>query len=304
MAPSAKLTLGPLLCNWSPERRRDFYFEMADEAPFDSVHLGEMVCAKRQPAFERHLPAVTDRLRAAGKEIVLSTLALVTSWQERKDTETLIASGEFPIEANDLAVVALLKGRRFMVGPMVNVYNEGSLGVLAGLGAERICLPAELSAARIACLAGLGKAAVEVQAFGRLPLAISARCYHARAYGLQKDGCRLVCARDPDGMTVRTLDGTGFLAVNGMQVLSHRYHLILHELADLAAAGVASFRLWPQDCDMAAVGRVFRDTLDGRRDAEQSVEDLAALLPTVEFANGFLHGREGAALVEKPVFGD
>ncbi|MGE0109951.1 MAG: U32 family peptidase, partial [Bdellovibrionales bacterium] len=28
-----KLTLGPLVYNWQPETRRDFYFRIADEAP-------------------------------------------------------------------------------------------------------------------------------------------------------------------------------------------------------------------------------------------------------------------------------
>ena len=45
------LTLGPLLFNWKLERRRDFYFRVADEAPVDCVYLGEVVApaaAKRR----------------------------------------------------------------------------------------------------------------------------------------------------------------------------------------------------------------------------------------------------------------
>mgnify|MGYP000529376250 CR=1 FL=1 len=47
-------------------------------------------------------------------------------------------------------------------------------------------------------------------AYGRLPLALSGRCYHARAQGLHKDSCQLVCDRDPDGLAVRTLEGQDF----------------------------------------------------------------------------------------------
>ena len=47
----AQLTLGPLLYHWSPERRRDFYFKIADEAPVDCVYLGEVICSKREPFF-------------------------------------------------------------------------------------------------------------------------------------------------------------------------------------------------------------------------------------------------------------
>ena len=57
------LTLGPILFNWKPERRRDFYFRIADEAPIDCVYLGEVVCSKREPFFVDDLPA--DRRAAA-----------------------------------------------------------------------------------------------------------------------------------------------------------------------------------------------------------------------------------------------
>ena len=59
------LTLGPLLFNWKPERRRDFYFRVADEAPVDCVYLGEVVCSKREPFFVDDLPAIAERLAAA-----------------------------------------------------------------------------------------------------------------------------------------------------------------------------------------------------------------------------------------------
>ena len=55
------LTLGPLLYNWKPEVRRDFYFRIADEAPVDCVYLGEVVCAKREPFFADDLPAIAAR---------------------------------------------------------------------------------------------------------------------------------------------------------------------------------------------------------------------------------------------------
>ena len=40
----SELTLGPVLFNWNPERWRDFYFRIADEAPVASVYLGEVIC--------------------------------------------------------------------------------------------------------------------------------------------------------------------------------------------------------------------------------------------------------------------
>ena len=69
---ASRLTLGPLFFHWSAEKRRDFYFRIADEAPIDCVYLGEVVCAKRESFFEDFLPVVADRLQAAGKEVVMS----------------------------------------------------------------------------------------------------------------------------------------------------------------------------------------------------------------------------------------
>lgn len=296
---AAKLTMGPVLFNWRPEEWRDFHFRLADEAPVDTVHLGEVVCSKRQPFFEPHLPAVMDRLAAAGKEVVLSSLALVMSERERAAMRDLAqASQDVLVEANDLALAANLAGRPHMIGPFVNVYNEGTLAYLARMGATRVCLPAELPAATIAILAGQGLTEIEVQAFGRLPLAISARCYHARSRNLHKDGCLYVCGEDPDGMPVDTMDGKPFLTVNGTQTMSCHYLDLLAELDALRRAGVARFRLWPQHCDMVAVAGLFRSVLDGALDVAAAQERLADLVPQAEFANGYIHGREGHLFVE------
>ncbi len=294
----ARLTVGPLLFHWRPEVWRDFYFRLADEAPVDTVHLGEVVCSKRQPFIAPHLPEVVERLTAAGKEVVLSSLALVMSDRERDAMRTLAADADgMLIEANDLAIAADLAGRPHMIGPFVNVYNEGSLAFLAGKGARRICLPAELPLATLAVLAEQRTAEIEVQAFGRLPLALSARCYHARSRNLHKDGCQYVCAQDPDGMAVDTMDGRPFLTVNGTQTMSCRYANLLGELKALSQAGIHRFRLWPQTCDMVAVARLFRAVLDGVLSVDEASEQLAALIPSVEFANGYVHGREGHAFV-------
>src|SRR5690606_2138301 len=64
------LTLGPLHYNWPAEYRRDFYARIADEAPVDTVCLGEVVCTKRAPFTDPDLPAIAERLVAGGKEVV------------------------------------------------------------------------------------------------------------------------------------------------------------------------------------------------------------------------------------------
>lgn len=293
-----KLTLGPVLFNWKPEHLRDFYFRIADEADVDSVCVGEVVCSKRSPFFAPHIPEVVSRLAAAGKEVVLSSLALIMNERELREARELAGTEDFLVEANDISVASMLAPKKFAVGPLVNVYNEGTLAYLESIGASRVCLPAELPEGVIATLAKTATAELEVQAFGRLPLAISARCYHARSRNLAKDGCQYVCAEDADGMDVDTLDDEPFLAVNGTQTMSYHYLNLLNDLSSLRAAGIGRFRLWPQAVDMVAVAALFRRAIAGTVSPAEAAAELERLCPRAEFANGYIHGREGHRYVE------
>ena len=144
MTRPMKLTLGPILFNWEPDIWRDFYFRIADEAAVDAVAVGEVICSKRMPFFDEHFPAVLERLTAAGKEVLVSSLALVTLERERRRTEELARADEWLVEANDISCIAHLAGRPHVIGPFVNVYNEGTAQWFAAQGARRICLPPEL----------------------------------------------------------------------------------------------------------------------------------------------------------------
>jgi len=293
---TATLSLGPVLFNWDAGEKRDFYFRIADEAPLDTVYVGEVVCSKRAPFFDPHLPEVVDRLRRGGKRVVHSTLALFLTEREMDAVRALAEDPDLLIEANDIGAMALLAGRPHVVGPFVNVYNEGTLDYLAGQGARLVSLPWELSSQALTALAASAATTLEVQVFGRVPLAISARCYHARAHGLHKDGCQYVCAEDRDGLAVETLDGESFLAVNGTQTLSHTVSNLIGEIAALQAMGIGAFRLWPHGIDMVAVAGIFRDVLDAKRGADEGRRQLAALAGFAPFSNGFYYGREGVTL--------
>ncbi|MDE2227857.1 MAG: U32 family peptidase [Alphaproteobacteria bacterium] len=298
MAVKARLTLGPVLFNWEPERWRDFYFRIADEADVDAVYVGEVVCSKRQPFLAPHHATVVDRLRGAGKTVIHSSLALVTNERDAGAMREMCAGGDLVVELNDIGLLGAVAGTPHVLGPLINIYNESTLAYLAGKGAVRACLPPELSLASIARLATSRKIDIEVFAFGRMPLAISARCFHARAHHLHKDGCEFVCGNDPDGLVVTTLEGKPFLAVNGMQVLSYTCCNLLGELPALRKAGVNWFRLSPMSADMVAVARVFRGVLDERAAAAEAIPRLAELLPGVPSSNGFVQSREGRAFVQ------
>ncbi|WP_142847866.1 U32 family peptidase [Telmatospirillum sp. J64-1] len=295
------ITLGPLLFNWSADQWSDFYARIADEAPVDRVCLGEVVCSKRMPFYVDRIPDTIERLHRGGKEVILSSLALVTLKRERQMCADLAASGELEIEVNDLTMLAHLpKGRPFSISPLINVYNEGTLVHLAKRGATRLCLPPELPMPSIETLARAAASSgvvPEVWAFGRVPLAISGRCYHARVHGLAKDNCQFVCGKDPDGLKVETLDGEEFLTINGVQTLSFTHCNLLGDLGRLRAAGITSFRISPHSGDMVGVADLFRRVLDGDLEDSEATARLAAMMPEVIFANGFLAGACGADFV-------
>ncbi len=298
---TTSLALGPTLFHWDAERWRDFYFRIADEADIETVYLGEVVCGKRRPFVLPHIAAVHERLKKTGKDVVLSTLALIMTAEEMDEIKQTTVDADLTFEANDISTASLLAGRRHVIGPFVNAYNGGTINYLAKRGAYRISLPAELSLDTLEAL-GQTKAvkdvSLEVQVFGRLPLAISARCYHARAHDLHKDGCQFVCGNDPDGLTIETLDDEPFLAINGTQTLSDTYCSLLAELPALKAAGIDSFRLWPHSCDMVQVAALFRSALDDAMAVEEAEARLDEIIGDVPLANGYLHGQEGRLWVE------
>ncbi len=296
-----KLVLGPLLFNWPADTYRDFYARIADEAPVDRVFLGEVVCSKREPFHKEVLAEAAERLEAAGKEVVLSTLALVTLKRERAAVHDTVRDAPGLVEANDVSAVDALAGKPHVVGPLINTYGEATLRFFARNGAETVCLPPELPLSSVTVLADAGRdagCAVEVFAFGRLPLAVSARCYHARVEGLAKDSCQFVCEKDLDGRDVDTLDGQKFLAINGIQTMSQSWANLAGDIPALLKAGVTSFRLSPQTCDMVAVARTFRAVLDGDETPAEAMEMLSGIAPRAIFSNGFLHGEAGARYVQ------
>lgn len=293
---SAELSMGPVLFNWKPEFWRDFYFEVADESPVTDVYIGEAVCSKRQPFTEPFLPDVIERLEKAKKKVILSGLGLIMNRRESNAAKDLCAQDDYRVEANDISAHSLLMKKPHVIGPAINVYNEDTLEKLAKENAVRFCLPQELPAEAIKILAQRAKklkVETEIQVFGRVPLAISARCYHSRAHHLPKDNCQFVCDKDPDGRTLKTLDGKDFLTINGVQTMSCTYLDLLQETKPLLKMGVNFFRLSPHTQNMTAVAKIFHDVLKGKKEAKDGQKALKKLLPGVSFSNGFYHGVPG-----------
>lgn len=297
-----KLALGPILYFWDRDTVLDFYTRAAD-ASVDIVYLGETVCSKRRVLRLEDWLGIAERLEAAGKEVVLSTLALIEAESELGAMRRLCENGRYDVEANDMGAVNLLAGgAHFIAGPHLNIYNAGTLGLLAQAGARRWVLPVELGREQLAALQATRPAGMETEvfAFGRLPLAFAARCFTARAHNLPKDDCGFRCADYADGMLLSTQEEKPFLTLNGVQTQSAETGNLVAELPEMQRLGVDVARISPQSRGTFEIVDTFRAVLGGALDPAQARARLSAHAPHGA-CNGYWYGRPGMDWVDVPV---
>src|SRR5690606_28468887 len=139
LALTMKLSLGPLQYFWPRERVLAFYRE-AVHWPLDVIYLGETVCSKRRELRTRDWIALAEELAGSGKQIVLSSLALLEAESELGALQRQVDNGRFLIEANDMSAVQLCRerGLPFVGGPTLNVYNHRALRLLQEDGLCRL----------------------------------------------------------------------------------------------------------------------------------------------------------------------
>ena len=300
MSAPLKLTLGPLLYFWPRDNVLSFYKEVASW-PVDTVYLGETVCSRRRELRLRDWLTIGEALQAAGKEVVLSTYELIETDADLRLLKSLVNQNLFRVEANDMSAVSQLAHRvPFVAGPFLNIYNSDTLAFFAEQGATRWVANVELSRTGIAAITAETPTTMETEvfAYGRLPLAVSARCFTARYHNLTKDHCEFRCLDYPDGLLVETQDDQSFLVMNGVQTQSAGVHNLLPNLDDLRAVGATHLRLSPQSKQMAEVVSLFAQTLAGTFNPILANQELTTLMPDAP-CNGYWMGKPGITYTEK-----
>jgi collagenase-like PrtC family protease len=239
--PNMKYSLGPLLYFWPKTDVEDFY-QQAKETDTDIIYLGETICSKRREMKPAHWFDIAKDISSTGKQVVLSTMALLEAPSEVNIMKKYIDNGDFVIEANDVSAIQLAYEKKvpFVVGAAVNCYNAQTLNLFLKKGMTRWCMPVELSRewlqnVVIECekLGIRDKFETEVFSYGYLPLAYSARCFTARAEDKAKDDCETCCIKYPTGITVNSQENQKVFTLNGIQTQSGYCYNLVNDLKSM-----------------------------------------------------------------------
>jgi collagenase-like PrtC family protease len=293
--PRIALTVGPLQYYWPRATLLHFYADIAESAA-DTVVLGEVVCSRRHEMKTADWIALARDLKLQGKEVVLATQALIESDADLRTLRRIAEQGEFLVEASDMSALNMLADvdAGFVLGPHINIYSLACLTEYTRLGALRWVPPIELSLAAIGQINRAGPLVpTEVFAYGRMPLAFSARCFTARHHQLSKDQCEFRCRDDADGLLLSTTDGQPFLVLNGVQTQSAAQQCLIAERAALVGAGVERIRLSPASKQFDRVVDAFDGVMNRGQSVDAALAALDGLSPPGGLANGFAHGRPG-----------
>jgi len=310
------LTVGPLQYWWPRQTLMHFYAELAD-SPAHTIVLGEVTCSRRNEFSLEDWLAIARELQRAGKRVRLASMPLLMSEAElrglRRLAEAALQSDTpMDLEAGDASALQVWHGlsreqsaqerrSQLVLGPHINVYNRPALEELASLGASVWVPPAELSLAAIArcnpphdpVQAQGQRVMTELLAFGRMPLAFSARCFTARHHRLSKDQCDFRCRDDADGLLLRTSEGQPFLALNGIQTQSAGLQCLIQAREAVRAAGVRALRLSPCSGSFARVLALFDAVYRQAADADEALAELQTLDLPGSLVHGFAHQQPG-----------
>ena len=248
-----KFSLGNILYFW-PKAQVEAFYQQAVKSQADIIYLGESVCSKRRELRAKEWLSLAKEVADSGKQVVLSTMALLEAPSELSVLKKYCDNGDFLVEANDVGAINYLSENKlpFVCGQPINAYNGYSLKKLHQLGMSRWVLPAELgrdwlqnTLNELEALGLKNKFEVEVFAYGHLPLAFSARCFTARSENRPKDDCQLCCINYPEGRLMKSQEDESVFVLNGIQTMSGKCYNLQNDLQSMTGL-VDIIRVSPQ----------------------------------------------------------
>lgn len=296
-----QISLGPLLYCWQKQQVTDFYQQVA-ASQIPLVYLGEAVCSRRRELKWGDYLELAQMLKQAGKEVVISTLALIEAPSEYTELKRQVDNGEFMVEANDMAAVYLANEHKlpFVCGASINNYNRASLDILQRFGMQRFVMPVELSKAWLSqVIQQKPSFEVEVLGHGYLPLAHSARCFTARHKQLTKDHCETVCREYSKGLLAQTQEQQPLLRLNGIQTQSASCLDLRSEITTMAKMGIDVFRVSPSSFDCITTANALVDAINTPENAQHFAISSDANLERTQ-CNGYWFGEAGLAVHANP----
>lgn len=302
-----KLSLGPITYYWPQNQIEDFYLQLID-SPVDIIYLGETVCSKRQQLSADDWINLAAHLSSFGKEIVLSSLALIESRSDIRQLQKLCDNTHCLIEANDMSAIDILTEKKlpFIAGASINIYNAQTLRILHEKGLTRWVMPVELNRHTLHDILNdilndmtlnkeesaqkRTKIETEIFSYGKLPLAYSARCFTARAKNLPKDNCQWQCIEHPNGLPVYTQENDEIFTINGVQVQSAYIYNLINEKEVMDRIGVDIMRISPQKCLQST-----QKTIEQFSRVLSNPEPSISLIPQTH-CNGYWYGKPGISM--------
>ena len=270
MSKTMKYALGPVLYYW-PKIETEAFYQAAKDSDADIIYMGETVCTKRREMKVSNWLDLAKEIAKSGKQVVLSTLALLEAPSELIDLKQLVNNGDFLIEANDLAAINIAHDNNlpFVAGPAINCYNALTLKLLQKQGMVRWCMPVELSRDWLSNVLKQFDALkiernfeVEVFSYGYLPLAYSARCFTARSEDKPKDKCETCCIKYPVGREVFSQEQQKVFVLNGIQTQSGYCYNLGNNLKEMKGL-VDIVRISPLGIETLEVVKQFRANEEG-----------------------------------------
>ncbi len=179
------------------------------------------------------------------------------------------------------------------------MYNAQSLNVLYKKDLKRWCFPVELSQETLSSIMqGIDDGLeTEVFAFGKLPLAFSARCFTARAYNLDKDDCQYKCIKHDEGLLLSTKEDESFLIMNGIQTLSSDTFNLVGSMDQMQKMGVDIVRISPQVDHSMDIVEVFRQVINQEISSSDAQLLINKLIPEKQ-CDGYWFDQAGKSSIE------